>query len=233
VIIVHKCEPLPENSNIPRSSDLAGVRVTYAAGNSKPREKYITLAELKNENLTSQSDVKKYLKRSLKTQVEITRVMTLKGSYAGLSFEEFCLTAHGNQTIAEFLDIDLEKFKQFDSHEHEEDGDSDDDEERIVSVGAPRSNKSESGTFSYIMLASVLILVVALFYLKFSSETWSYTYEELTASYEILGIPFDATKQEVAKVWKQKNLEFHPDKCKGPDCQEMHQTLTAAHELVC
>ena len=55
----------------------------------------------------------------------------------------------------------------------------------------------------------------------------------LKESYKLLGLPLDASEEEVKRAYKQKAREFHPDKNPDdPEATEKFQTLSQAYERI-
>lgn len=62
-----------------------------------------------------------------------------------------------------------------------------------------------------------------------SSSDFKYKYEK---SCDILGVPYNADKQEIKSAYRKKAKEYHPDLCKLPDATKIFQEITAAYEFL-
>jgi len=50
--------------------------------------------------------------------------------------------------------------------------------------------------------------------------------------YKILGVQENATEQEIKKAYRKLAKQYHPDKCKTPECEEKFKEINAAHEVL-
>jgi molecular chaperone DnaJ len=50
--------------------------------------------------------------------------------------------------------------------------------------------------------------------------------------YEILGIPRDATKEEAKDAYRRLALQYHPDRNKSPDAEEMFKEISEAYAVL-
>jgi len=50
--------------------------------------------------------------------------------------------------------------------------------------------------------------------------------------YEILGIPKNATPEEIKKAYRQLALRYHPDRNKSPDAEEKFKEINEAYEVL-
>lgn len=76
------------------------------------------------------------------------------------------------------------------------------------------------------------ILFSLLFYASMSdcmNASWN---ENLSNSYEILGVSPDASDEEIIKAWREQARYLHPDKNKAPDATEKFQVLQNAYETI-
>ena len=70
----------------------------------------------------------------------------------------------------------------------------------------------------------VLVVVLVMIQTSFSKERFR--------PYEILEIKRGATQQEVKKAYRRLVKDYHPDKNKAPDAQDVFVRLTKAYELL-
>lgn len=54
----------------------------------------------------------------------------------------------------------------------------------------------------------------------------------MTDPYEVLGVPHDASAQEIKRAWRARARELHPDRNPAPDAAERFRELTDAWELL-
>jgi curved DNA-binding protein len=50
--------------------------------------------------------------------------------------------------------------------------------------------------------------------------------------YKTLGVQENATEQEIKKAYRKLAKQYHPDKCKTPECEEKFKEINAAHEVL-
>ena len=50
--------------------------------------------------------------------------------------------------------------------------------------------------------------------------------------YQILGVSFSATKEEIKKAYRKKSLEWHPDRNPGVDVTEMMQDINESYKIL-
>lgn len=50
--------------------------------------------------------------------------------------------------------------------------------------------------------------------------------------YEILGVQNSASSEEIKKAYRQRALEFHPDRNRGPGAEEMFKQVAEAHSVL-
>lgn len=50
--------------------------------------------------------------------------------------------------------------------------------------------------------------------------------------YEILGVPRNATQEEIKKAFRKKVLEYHPDRNKSPDATEKFKKINEAYQVL-
>ena len=50
--------------------------------------------------------------------------------------------------------------------------------------------------------------------------------------YKILGINKNSTKEEIKKAYRKLAKEYHPDKCKTPECEEKFKEVSNAYEIL-
>ena len=51
-------------------------------------------------------------------------------------------------------------------------------------------------------------------------------------SCDILGVPYDADRQQIKTAYRKKAKEYHPDLSKLPDATKRFQELNTAHEFL-
>ena len=51
--------------------------------------------------------------------------------------------------------------------------------------------------------------------------------------YEVLGVPEDATKEQVKAVYRRLALRYHPDRNKNPAAQEKFKEISQAYAEAC
>ena len=50
--------------------------------------------------------------------------------------------------------------------------------------------------------------------------------------YEVLGVPRDASPEDLNKAFRQQALKFHPDRNKEPDASEKFKEVNAAYQVL-
>ncbi|MEX2373065.1 MAG: DnaJ domain-containing protein, partial [Dehalococcoidia bacterium] len=50
--------------------------------------------------------------------------------------------------------------------------------------------------------------------------------------YSVLGIPRDASSDDVKKAYRRLAMEFHPDRNKAPDAETRFKQINAAYEVL-
>ena len=50
--------------------------------------------------------------------------------------------------------------------------------------------------------------------------------------YEILGVPRNATKEEIKRAFRQLALKYHPDRNKSPDAEEKFKEISEAYAIL-
>ena len=50
--------------------------------------------------------------------------------------------------------------------------------------------------------------------------------------YKTLGVSENASEQEIKKAYRKLAKQYHPDKCKTPECEEKFKEINAAHEVL-
>lgn len=50
--------------------------------------------------------------------------------------------------------------------------------------------------------------------------------------YEVLGIPKNATEQDIKKAFRQLAMKYHPDKNKAPDAEAKFKEINEAYEVL-
>lgn len=97
----------------------------------------------------------------------------------------------------------------------------DDDDSTTTSASTATSPVPSPSSSTTTFLLAVLVLLLNLVTPSFAADY-----------YRVLGVSRDATVKEIKKAYRQKSLEYHPDKNKGEDAAEKFAEIARAYEVL-
>lgn len=102
-----------------------------------------------------------------------------------------------------------------------------------IVMSSEQYSKSGRKSNSSTVIFGLIIVMIAMVWLRYAESTYDVNYDEFLLNYEILGVPPLTPLPEVKKAWRSLGKKYHPDKNKNCDsCADMYVKISEAYTQI-